>query len=239
MRLSRRAGLSPVLTSRHPFKSSLALYSRLGEQERQVRSEARLALAMRSMLSHGMHVNVSLDGWSRERMADRVAKVNYYTPALIPWSFSSPFCEGRAFDGLCCRNYFRAETRQMAELVDRRGVPVLEFRGLDAIGDANLLDALLRLFCGFLLEDNLPGRSPQQDPERLRLSSLRGFEEPWVRSEARAVLEAARAACPGSEAAFDRLGRMLQKNDSYAARMRARHGGGAGIMECISDQYDY
>ena len=90
MRLSRRAGLSPVLTSRHPFKSSLDACARLGEQERQVRSEARLALAMRSMLSHGMHVNVSLDDGSLEQMADRVAKANYYTPALIPWSFSSP-----------------------------------------------------------------------------------------------------------------------------------------------------
>lgn len=239
MRLARRAGLAPLLTSRHPFKRELDIGRRLGEQERAVRTAERLALALRSMLSHGVHVNVSIEGHGAERMADLARKVNYYTPALIPWSFSSPFSEGRAFDGLCCRNYHRAETRRLAGVVERQGVPVLEFRGFDACGDATLLEDLLRLYCGFLLDERLPARSDAQDPDRIRLSAVHGFRQASIRAEALAVLEAAQAVQGDAGGAFGRLRGRLEANDSYAARMRRRHAEGADIMACISGLYDY
>lgn len=239
MRLAGRAGLSPVLTSRHPFKTSLAFDAGLGDEERRVRSEAQLALARSAMFTHGINVNVSLAGRPAEKMLGLVEKINYYAPALIPWSFSSPFYEGKAFDGLCCRNYFRAHSRKMAELHLRQGVHVLEFRGFDACGDAQLLAAVLKLFCGFLLDESLPGKAPQQDPERLKLSSLGGFDDPSLRQEGQAVLRAARVALNSGGEAFDLLEAMLQENDSYAARMKSRYAETGCIMDCISGQYSY
>jgi Glutamate-cysteine ligase family 2(GCS2) len=239
MRLAARSGLSPVLTSRHPFKDSLALDRRFGAEESRVRTPAQLALATRAMVTHGTHVNVSLGEVPTARMLALVEKVNYYTPALIPWSFSSPFCQGRAFEGLCSRNYFRAHGRRMADLHLRHGVHVLEFRGFDACGDARLLTAVLSLFCGFLLDESLPGKAPQQDPERLKLSSLRGFDDPALRQEGQAVLRAARAAADGRGESFDLLETMLMENDSYAARMKSRYAETGCIMDCISGQYSY
>jgi hypothetical protein len=239
MRLAARSGLAPVLTSRHPFKDSLALDRRLGPEESRVRTPAQLALATRAMVTHGMHVNVSLGEVPAARMLALVEKVNYYTPALIPWSFSSPFHQGKAFEGLCSRNYFRAHGRRMVDLHSRRGAGVLEFRGFDACGDARLLAALARLFCGFLLDESLPGTAPQQDPERVQLASLRGFDDPSLREEGRRVLRAARAALTDGDESFDLLETMLRENDSYAARMKARYAETGCIMDCISGQYSY
>ena len=239
MRLAARAGLSPVLTSRHPFKTALALEARLGPEERKVRTPAELALAQRAMLSHGLHVNVSLGDFPAEKMLALVEKVNYYTPALIPWSFSSPFCEGKAFAGLCCRNYMRAESRRLADLLERRGVRVLEFRGFDACGDAGLLAAIVKLFCGFLLDGSLPGKAPQQDAERVKRSSILGFDDPSLREEGQSVLRAARVALNGHDESFELLEAMLRENDSYAARMKSRYAETGCIMDCISGQYSY
>lgn len=239
MRLAARSGLSPLLTSSHPFKDSLALDGRLGPEESKVRTPAQLALATRAMLTHGMHINVSLGECPAARMAALVEKTNYYTPALIPWSFSSPFHQGSAFEGLSCRNHRRADGRRLVDLITRRKTSVLEFRGFDACGDVRLLAAIVKLFCGFLLDESLPGKSPQQDPERLRRSSLTGFADASLRQEGQLVLRAARAALGGGDESFELLETMLRENDSYAARMKNRYAETGSIMDCISGQYGY
>jgi len=233
------AGLRPVLTSRHPFKTALAVHARVDPVERAVRSEAALALAIRAMFTHGMHVTVSLEGWSLERMARLAEKINYYTPALIPWSFSSPFYRGRLFEGLCSRNYYRAESRRLTDVHLRRGGPVLEFRGFDACGDARLLQAVLTMYRGFLLDDTLQGQAAAQDPERLKRSCLDGFADPALRAEGLAVLAAARAANGKDHESFALLESLLQDNDSYAARMKARYMASGSIMASITGLYDY
>lgn len=239
MGLAANAGLFPVLTSRHPYKTSLRLNSHIGEVEYQVRTEQDMAVATRSMLSHGMHVNVSLQGASAAKMQGLVEKINHYLPALVPWSFSSPFHEGKLFRGPCCRNFFRADSRRMADLHDRHGASVLEFRGFDACGDAALLEAILSLYTGFLLDESLPGRSSEQDPERLRHSSLQGFSDPGLKEQGMQVLHAARAMMTQRNEQFERLEIMLKENDSYAARMKGRYAETGNIMASISGQYDF
>jgi hypothetical protein len=239
MRLAGCCGLSPVLTSRHPFKTSLEVFARIGEEEHKVRTEAQLSLARRAMFTHGLHVNVSLSDFPLEKMHDLVEKVNYYTPSLVPWSYSSPFYKGQLFDGLCSRNYFRASSRSMVDLNERRGAQVLEFRGFDACGDARLLEAVVELFCGLLLDESLPGRSQVQDSERLKRSSKLGFADPSLREEGRLILRAAHAALNNKSRSLDLLDTMLAENDSYAARMKSRFAETGCIMECISGQYDY
>lgn len=239
MALAAARGLSPVLTSRHPYKNNLDWFSRLGDNERLVRNEARFKLAKRAMMSHGLHVNVSLNGYDRDRMLDRVKKVCYYTPSIIPWSYSSPFYLGKAFEGLCSRNYYRASSRNMVDLNDRMGKNVIEFRAFDACGDYRLMDAVLRLFCGFLLDESLTGRTEQQDSERLMLSSLAGYNEPAIHDESQIILQASRTALGGAAEPFRLLKNMIDAKDSYAARMKARYKETGSIRESISGQYQF
>jgi hypothetical protein len=239
MGIAADSGLFPVLTSRHPFKSTISLESRIGSVEGQVRTEAELALATRAMLSHGLHVNVSIDGYDGRRMQDLLEKVNYYMPVMIPWTFSSPFLDGDAFEGLCSRNYCRADSRRMADIHSRSGCRILEFRGFDACGDFRLLTAVLRFFRGFLLDHSLPGRSARQDSGRLKLSSLRGFSEPSLKEAGLEALNASRSAMGGSRDTLDLLEEMLVANDSYAARMKASYQENGDIVACISDRYDF
>jgi hypothetical protein len=239
MGLAARTGLVPLLISRHPFKTSIGLRALSGEVERRVRTEQELALAMRAMLSHGMHVNVSLQDASAGKMQDLVEKVNYYLPALIPWSFSSPFYQGKVFEGLCSRNYLRADSRRMADMQDRRGACVLEFRGFDACGDANLLAAVLTLYCGFLLDESLAGRSRQQDPELLRHSSLVGFGDPILSDLGMQILRASQAAIANNSGGFKLLEAMLRNNDSYAKRMKQKYAETGDIVESMHGWYDF
>jgi hypothetical protein len=237
MRLARRHGLSPVLTSRHPFKTSLSFEKQIGAEERSVRTDAELALARRAMFSHGLHITVSIPGLPNHELMSLAEKVRFYTPALIPWSFSSPFYQGTAFAGLCSRNYLRAESRALTEVHFRRDTGLLQFRGFDSCGDVDLLEALLQLFTGFLLDQSLPGKALKQDPEQVKRSSVAGFGDPLLREEAWKVLAAARAALDGGADSLGLLETMLISNDSYAARMRHRYSECGSIMESISGQY--
>lgn len=239
MRAAAHFGLSPLLTSRNPFKTSVVFSKPLNPAETAMRTEKELAIALSSMLSHGIHVNASMSDWSHEQMIALVQKVNYYIPFIIPFSFSSPFYDGKAFAGLSCRNYFRAEKRQLVQLYERGSSEVLEFRGFDACGDARLLKSLLTLFKGFLLDKTLNKRSLSQDPERLKQSSLSGFEDQAIKDEGLIVLDAARAALRQGGSEFDQLETMLHTNDSYAARMKSLYFETRNIIGSISNQYNY
>ena len=138
--------------------------------ESAVRTKEESTIAFVSMLTHGLHVNVSMSDRSYEQMEGLVQKINYYMPSFIPYSFSSPFFKGKDFEGLCSRSYSRSGARQLTELSVRQGAVVLEFRGFDACGDAMLLSALLNLFRGFLLDETLTGSLQNQDPERVKRS---------------------------------------------------------------------
>lgn len=239
MGLAQGRGLIPALTSRHPFKNSLDFFENLGAEESLVRSEARLKLARRAMFTHGLHVNVSLEGYSESRLQDLVAKVNYYTPSIIPWSYSSPFYLGELFEGLCSRNYYRASTRNMVDLNDRKGTHVIEFRGFDACGDHQLLDAVLRLFVGVLLDESLPGRSLQQDSNRLMQSSIMGFGDPSIGEECRQILLAVQRVSGDDPEPFSLLESMLDSNVTYASRMKQRYSETGSIKASISEQFRY
>ena len=239
MRLAAAEGLQPALVSRHPYKKTLDLFQGLGDEERRVRTEARFNLAKRAMFTHGLHVNVSLDGRSREEMQALVDKVCYYTPALIPWSYSSPFYLGEPFEGLCSRNYYRASTRNMVDLNERMGQFVVEFRGFDACGDSRLLSGVLGLFCGLLLDESLPGRASEQDADRLMLSSVAGYGDPSIRKECEEILWAATSAFGEGPGSFRLLETLLQTDDCYAARLKKRYNETESICSAITGHYDF
>ena len=239
MPIAKRYGLFPVLTSKHPYKSSFSSNLLSRPEESAVRTREETAIAFSAMLTHGLHVNVSMSDCTYEQMEDLAHKINYYMPSFIPYSFSSPFSEGRDFKGLCSRSYSRSSTRQLTGLSTRQGASVLEFRGFDACGDALLLSALLSLFRGFLLDDTLMGRSQNQDPERVKRSAMFGFDDPSIRKQGLAVLSAAKNVLGEEANTLDHLEVLLDKNDSYAARMKRCYIETGDIMSCISNRYNF
>ena len=239
MPIAKRYGLSPVLTSKHPFKSSYSSDLLSSPVESAVRTKEESNIAFISMLTHGLHVSVSMSDRSYQQMEQLVQKINYYMPSFIPYSFSSPFFEGRDFEGLCSRSYSRSGARQLTELSVRQGAVVLEFRGFDACGDTMLLSALLNLFRGFLLDETLTGRLQNQDPERVKRSSIYGFDDPSIRKQGMAVLSAAKNALGEEAIKLHHLEALLDNNDSYAARMKRCYFETGDIMSCISNRYNF
>ena len=232
-------GLSPLLTSHHPYRMAVEFAEPLNAMERRLRTEQQLNIARNAMLAHGLHINISVRGWTRERMTDLVRKLNYYLPYIIPFSFSSPFSEGGLFKGLSRRNYERAARRQLVQLQERNGEAVVQFRGFDACGDRYLLAAIVALFKGVVLSDALSGRAATQDADAIRQAALHGFANDEVRSIAKIALNSAHAALCSSKDLFDPLKDMLRSNDSYAARMKTAYARSGNIMDSMSDMYRF
>jgi len=232
-------GLYPLLTSCHPYKILDSFQQPLNKTEMTLRTEERLIRVSRSMLLHGLHVNVSMSDMSNKQMIDLVQKVNYYAPFIIPFSFSSPFYNGEVFEGLSYRNYSRVGIRNLARLQNRKGIDVLEFAGFDSCGDTRLLKLLLLLLKGLLLDKTLQKRVQHQDAKLLKQSSLLGFADEVIKYEGLIVLNAAKTALKEEGKALEYLETMLKTNDSYAARMKHTYLEADSITKVISNRYDY
>jgi len=239
MRSAEKFGFSPLLTSIHPFKSSVHFKKPLNRAEIALRTDEELTIATDALLWHGIHINVSISSASKEQMTDLLQKVNYYAPYIIPFSFSSPFHDGKVFDGLSYRTYRKAKTRKVIQLQNRKGVYVLEFRGFDSCGDVKLLKSLLLLYKGLLLDKSLKQRASFQNPELLEHSALKGFEDETIRKEGLNVLKAVRTVIQDEKEALQMLENMLYINDSYASKIKQIYLETGDIMKSISNRYHY
>lgn len=236
--IAARQYLSPLHISYHPFKTSCSLKKSLNRKETSVRTEKELDFALKSMLLQAFHVNVSLSDRSHQQMNDLVQKINYYFPYIIPFSFSSPFYDGKVFEGLSYRNYFRSGRWELVNIKKRNGIDVIEFSGFDACGDIRLMKALILLFKGLVLDEILMERSVSQDAKILRLSSLKGFGDRMIKQKGQMVLKAAKNALGEEGKSLDFLEAMLTNNDSYAAKMKNTFFETGDIMACISNQFN-
>lgn len=163
-----------------------------------------------STLSYGPDINLSHRNWTAGKTLDVARKLNYYSPWLVPFSFSSPFHGGKAWTGWSKRTYERCVFRPAVKVYGPREMTVvsplqyparletevgrIEFKAFDAFLSQELLAACCHLLRGVCLATDLPGRSDQADPEMHRRAALEGFGSPLIRDGARQVLTAARRA---------------------------------------------
>jgi hypothetical protein len=118
-------------------------------------------------LSYGPDLNISLEHSSPEDVLASVRRLTYYSPYIVPFSFSSPFLGGTLWDGLSYRTYRRTGPRPAA-LAHLSGVhdhPLvkeasprsqhlrIEFKAFDMVGDDQLLAELFHLTFGIVLAD--------------------------------------------------------------------------------------
>ena len=259
--VAARHGLHPVAIGHNPLRSAYRLDPPANAYEQaQMRDSPEERTAHLHMVTYGPDLNLSFpeDGADPAVLVDAGAKLTYYSPYLVPWSFSSPFRDGRAWGGLSARTLRRTGRRPAAlvyldpdapllhtdpTLTRHAGIPVeigrIEFKAFDAVpvvpgedpaGDgAGLVAALLSLLTGVLRDTTLPGRRRVPDTAAHRDVARRGWDDPRVRAGSTAVLDAAEAALAGEPEHRDRLALLrdrLERRDTPAARMLARHGRG-------------
>ncbi|MBD3842934.1 MAG: hypothetical protein IE909_13845 [Campylobacterales bacterium] len=237
-KIAKNYNFFPISMGYHPYKSSMLFSPSLNQTEVALRTNEMFEIAIKAMMWHSIHVNISISDFSKIQMDDFLQKLNYYAPFIIPFSFSSPFYQGKMFKGLSYRTYVRSQIRKVVQMTNRKGVDVIEFMGFDSFYDMRLLKALLYLIQGLLSDVTLKGRALVQDTDLLVKASLKGFEDDTLKQGGMIVLDAVKAVLKNEGKALEILGDMLLSKDSYARRMKEAYQKTGNIIRSISDQYD-
>lgn len=153
--VAARYGLHPVAIGFHPSRSAYRLDPPPNAYERALMADSpEERTAHLHMVTWGPDLNLSFPecGADPELLVDAAAKLTAYSPYLVPWSFSSPFRDGRVWGGPSARTAWRTGARPAAlaylepgtplrpsdpGLTRHAGIPVevgrIEFKAFDAV----------------------------------------------------------------------------------------------------------
>ncbi|RCJ28965.1 glutamate--cysteine ligase [Nostoc minutum NIES-26] len=207
-------GFSPVLTSFNPYKTLFEPQLPLNDYEiRRRQASPEKQTAHIPMLTYGPDLNISVSDLSIERLIDIGRKLTYYSPYIVPFSYSSPFYNGGLWDGLSVRTFVRTGKRPAALIfVEKqeqliKSIPSLtkiariptevgriEFKACDSCDDFSIYAALLALLKGLILDETLLGRSTTPDAALHQLSAKEGFDNEVILTNTTKVLEASEVA---------------------------------------------
>jgi hypothetical protein len=232
-------GYSPVLISHHPFLTDCVLGEKLNNVELGKRSPEGLKRALLSNLTHGLHINISVDGFGATDLANLAKKYNYYLPGIVPYTFSSPFYDSKLSQVLSMRIYGRAAARPFVEILDRKGTATIQIRAFDSCGDPRLLRGICLLIKGLAQDTALPGREEVQDSDAIKRACRHGFSDPDIRVRSEQVLDRVSDLYPDEHDALGALHAILRSNHFYANRIIDRYGQGNSIIESVSELYEY
>ncbi len=165
------------------------------------------------MLTYGPDLSISRSGMSTDELIGVGRKLTYYSPFIVPFSFSSPFFGGRLWEGYSVRTYLRTGPRPAAMVffddpakqIDsnpsltqpawvQAEVGRIEFKAFDSCEDLNLYVGWLAFLKGLILDDALRGRATTPDPSMHQLSSKHGFDNSDICDGAGRILSAAEQA---------------------------------------------
>jgi hypothetical protein len=212
-------------------------------------SHAEHALPEVSTLSYGPDLNFSRAGDTPEGAVAAVERLTYYSPWMVPFSFSAPFHGGALWEGLSYRTWRRTGPRPaaLAHLAGGGGHRLvkaaspesqhlrIEFKAFDMVADDALMEELFRLVLGVALADagELPGRTDVPDAQMHKRAALSGFDDRQVREGAARVVEVAREALARAREAdgLPLLEGMLEVRRTPAHGMRERFLAGGPLFE--------
>ena len=256
---AQKAGFTPALTSFHPYRDKFEIAPPLNHFERDRRQESpEMQTAHIPMLTQGPDLNLSKPGLTPTDLIDIGQKLTYYSPFIVPFSYSSPFYLGKPWNGLSARTYYRTGARPAAmvfvanpaDLID--SVPSLtqiarvpaeagriEFKAFDSCGNFELYGSLLTLLKGLILDKTLLGRATIPDPALHQQSAKFGFKDDFIYSEARKVLKAVFSATDSALdlARLEPLESMLHRRYSPAQDMLDALDRGCSITQILSQGY--
>jgi gamma-glutamyl:cysteine ligase YbdK (ATP-grasp superfamily) len=212
--VARPCGLIPVCTGFNPFRTEYVYDPPLTAYEQQLhRESADFHAEALAMLTYGPDLNLSLAELGTAQVIDLGRKLTFYSPFMVPWSFSSPFHAGHLWDGLSVRTFLRSGQRPAVRVFVEReeqliaSTPSLtklartpyeigriEFKAFDSCGDFGRYAALLALLKGLVLDQTLPGRATTPDVALHQEAARGGFASDRICGGARQLLAAAEAA---------------------------------------------
>jgi hypothetical protein len=207
-------GYSAVLASFNPYKTLFEPHPPLNEyeiQRRQASPEKQTAYI--PMLTYGPDLNISVADLSIERVIDIGKKLTYYSPYIIPFSYSSPFYQGSLWGGLSVRTFIRTGKRPAALVFVKKQTELIhsapsltkiaripaeigriEFKAFDSCDNFNIYAALLALLKGLVLDETLQGRVTIPDATLHQISAQEGFDHQDIFANAKKVLQASEIA---------------------------------------------
>lgn len=202
------------------------------------RSHIENALPEISTLSFGPDLNFSCSDDTPENVIEKVKRLTYYSPFIVPFSFSSPIVGGALWEGLSYRTFMRTGPRPSAlahlatgsdDILVKAADPPsqhlrIEFKAFDMVSDDRLLLELFYLILGISLSDvrQLPGTADRPDQRLHRRVAVAGFDDDEIHGQARKVVAAAATAlhARGMETSLRRLEEMLASRRTPAHSMR-------------------
>lgn len=257
---AKKFGFSPVLTSFHPYRSKFVPTPPLNNYEQQRRQESpEMQTAQIPMLTQGPDLNLSAEGLTPTQLIEMGRKLTYYSPFMIPFSYSSPFYQGSMWSGLSARTFYRTGARpaamvfveQTTDLIDSTPsltqiaripseVGRIEFKAFDSCGDFELYGSLLTLLKGLVLDQSLQGRATTPDAKQHQHSALFGFTDETIYDQAQAIL-AAVSQVELETRERDHLAKLQEKLDqrySPAHEMIETYKRGESIVDILQQGYD-
>ncbi|MEA5502634.1 glutamate--cysteine ligase [Halotia wernerae UHCC 0503] len=207
-------GFSPVLTSFNPYKTVFVPQPPLNDYElKQLQAYPDEQTANIYMVTYGPDLNISVADLPIESVIDIGKKLTYYSPYIVPFSYSSPFYNGSLWDGLSVRTFIRTGKRPAAlvfvqtqeqlinsvpSLTKTARIPAevgrIEFKACDSCDDFSMYAALLALLKGLILDQTLLGRATIPDADLHQLSAKEGFDNENIFANATKVLQVSEAA---------------------------------------------
>ncbi|MFN6463430.1 MAG: glutamate-cysteine ligase family protein [Nostoc sp. DedVER02] len=207
-------GLSPVLVSFNPYNQAFEPQPPLNDYEiKQLEAYPDEQTANIHMVSYGPDLNISVADMSSENIIDIGKKLTYYSPYIVPFSYSSPFYKGGLWDGLSVRTFIRTGKRPAAlvfvqkeeQLIDSTPsltkiarIPAevgrIEFKACDSCDNFLIYAALLALLKGLVLDETLLGRATVPDAMLHQTSAKEAFDNENIFENATKVLQAAEVA---------------------------------------------
>ncbi|MEO1183830.1 MAG: glutamate--cysteine ligase, partial [Cyanobacteria bacterium J06636_27] len=207
-------GFSPALISFNPHYDAFVPNPPLNSYETKRRNASpEKQTANIPMLTYGPDLNISMVGLTTERIIDIGKKLTYYSPYIIPFSYSSPFYQGRLWEGFSVRTFIRTGKRPAAmvflekqeELI--KSVPSLtkiaripaevgriEFKAFDSCSDFSIYAGLLALLKGLVLDESLSERAIVPDAQKHQISAQEGFDNDEIFEHAKQIIQLAEVA---------------------------------------------
>jgi gamma-glutamyl:cysteine ligase YbdK (ATP-grasp superfamily) len=165
------------------------------------------------MLTYGPDLNLSVANLPVEKIINIGQKLTYYSPYIVPFSYSSPFYQGKLWEGLSIRTFMRTGKRPATMVfVEKREqliqsfpsltkiaripseVGRIEFKAFDSCDDFSVYAGLLALLKGLVLDETLSDRAIIPNADLHQISAQEGFDNKHIYRTAIQVFQAAEIA---------------------------------------------